>query len=155
LFDMLTHAPWGGRDAVAVDEVLDVFAGTGALGLEALSRGARHASFIEQDRGALAVLRSNILACGAADRATVLAADALGVTRGPAARGPAASLVLLDPPYGHDLVTRAMARMRAAGRIAPGALVAAETGRDEATLPVTPLGERIHGAARLTIWREP
>ena len=53
LFDMLLHAPWGGRDAVEGARVLDVFAGTGALGLEALSRGAAHAVFIERDRARL------------------------------------------------------------------------------------------------------
>ena len=57
-------------------EMLDAFAGTGALGLEALSRGAAHATFMETDRAALATLSANIAACRAADRATVLAADA-------------------------------------------------------------------------------
>ena len=68
LFDMLLHAPWGGRDAVEGARVLDVFAGTGALGLEALSRGAAFATFIEQDRAALAALRANIATLGAAGR---------------------------------------------------------------------------------------
>ena len=60
LFDMLLHAPWGGRATVEGASVLDAFAGTGALGLEALSRGAADASFIERDRAALAALRANI-----------------------------------------------------------------------------------------------
>ena len=68
LFDMLLHAPWGGRDAVEGARVLDVFAGTGALGLEALSRGAAFATFIEQDRAALAALRANIATLRAAGR---------------------------------------------------------------------------------------
>ena len=62
LFDMLLHAPWGGRDRVEGAAVLDAFAGTGALGLEALSRGAATATFIERDRAALAALRANIAA---------------------------------------------------------------------------------------------
>jgi 16S rRNA (guanine966-N2)-methyltransferase len=148
LFDTLMHAPWGGRDAVEGAEVLDVFAGTGALGLEALSRGAAHASFIENDRAALAVLRANIAACHA--NAAVLAVDARTV-----GGGPAAGLVFLDPPYGRDLVPAAMARLRAVGRIAPAALVVAETGRDEPALPVDLLDERMHGAARISVWREP
>ena len=74
---MLLHAPWGGRDAVEGAQVLDVFAGTGALGLEALSRGAAHATFVEHDRAALAALRANIAALHAEQRCSVLPLDAL------------------------------------------------------------------------------
>ena len=107
LFDMLLHAPWGGRDTVEGAQVLDIFAGTGAFGLEALSRGAAHATFVEHDRAALAALRANIAACRAQDRSTVLAIDALAIPP-----GEPASLVFLDPPYRHDLVPRAIARLR-------------------------------------------
>jgi 16S rRNA (guanine966-N2)-methyltransferase len=149
LFDMLLHAPWGGPDTVEGAHVLDLFAGTGAFGLEALSRGAAHATFVEQDRAALAALRANIAACQAQDRCTVLAIDALA-----APRGEPADLVFLDPPYRHDLVTRTLARLRAVQRLAPNALIAVETARDE-PLPTTALlAERAHGAARLSIWRE-
>ena len=82
LFDMLLHAPWGGRDAVEGAHVLDVFAGTGALGLEALSRGAAHVTFIEHDRAALAALRANITALHAEQSCTVLAIDALAAPSG-------------------------------------------------------------------------
>ena len=71
LFDMLMHAEWGGREAIEGAVVLDVFAGTGALGLEALSRGAASACFIENDPAALKALRTNIAACRAEDRAVV------------------------------------------------------------------------------------
>ncbi len=148
LFDMLLHAPWGGRACVEGARVLDVFAGTGAMGLEALSRGAAHATFIERDRAALTALRRNIAACQATDQCSVLAMQVDGV---PA--GDAATLVFLDPPYGKDLVPLAMARLLGAGRIAPGALVVAETGRDEAALPVELLAERTYGAARIGVWR--
>ena len=150
LFDMLLHAPWAGRETLEGAHVLDLFAGTGALGLEALSRGAAHATFVEQDRAALAALRANIAACRADERCTVLAIDALAIPR-----GTQAALVFLDPPYGKDLVRRAMARLHAAGRLAPDALAVAETGRDEPTPTEHKLlAERTHGAARLTIWRE-
>jgi 16S rRNA (guanine966-N2)-methyltransferase len=149
LFDMLLHAPWGGRETVEGAHTLDVFAGTGAFGLEALSRGATHATFIEHDRAALAALRANIAACRASDRSTILAIDALAVPP-----GEAAGLVFLDPPYQHDLVQRALARLRAAGRIAPGALLIAETACAEPPPTSEPLlAERNHGAARLSIWR--
>jgi 16S rRNA (guanine966-N2)-methyltransferase len=150
LFDMLLHAPWGGRDTVAGAQVLDVFAGTGACGLEALSRGAAHATFIERDRAALAALRANIAACRAQDRSTVLASDALAIPP-----GEPADLVFLDPPYRQDLVQRAIERLRAVGRLAPQALIVAETAHDEPIPTASPLlAERTHGAARLSIWRE-
>lgn len=149
LFDMLLHAPWGGRDVVEGARVLDAFAGTGAFGLEALSRGAAHATFMEQDRAALAALRGNVAACRAEDRALVLGVDVL---RAPA--GKPCGLVFLDPPYGHELVPRAMDRLRTAGWIAPGALVVVETGCDEAMPELGELlAERTHGAARLRVWR--
>ena len=150
LFDMLLHAPWAGRDAVEGAHVLDAFAGTGALGLEALSRGAAHASFLEPDRAALAALRANITACRAADRTTVLAVDA---TRPPAAKT-ACSLVFLDPPYGQGLVPRALTALRGAGWLTTGALIVAETGVTEVLEEVgAPLVVRDHGTARITVWR--
>jgi 16S rRNA (guanine966-N2)-methyltransferase len=150
LFDMLLHAPWGGRDTIEGASVLDVFAGTGALGLEALSRGAAHATFIENDSTALTALRSNIVALRAEPHCTVLPIDALD-----APHGQQCSLVFLDPPYGNDLVTRALARLRATGWIAPSALIIAETGRDELSpAPAPPLAARENGAACISIWRE-
>jgi 16S rRNA (guanine966-N2)-methyltransferase len=149
LFDMLLHAPWGARDMLDGARVLDAFAGTGAFGLEALSRGAAHAVFIEHDRAALAALRRNVAACRAEDRASALAMDVLA-----APAGEPCGLVFLDPPYGRDLVRRATDRLGAMGWIAPDAVLVAETGRDEA-LPELGilLAERPHGAARLSIWR--
>jgi len=153
LFDMLWHAPWGGRTVVQDQLVLDAFAGTGALGLEALSRGADHATFIERDRGALAVLRANITACKEDGHAAVLAADA---TKPPAARV-ACGLVFLDPPYGKDLVPQAVTALQAAGWIAPGALIVAEMGESETLdLPgYEELARRSHGAASLHMLRAP
>src|ERR1700704_5712492 len=82
LFDILMHAPWAGRSVVEDALVLDVFAGTGALGLEALSRGAASAVFVERSRAALTALRANIIACQADDRCEVLPIDALTVPDG-------------------------------------------------------------------------
>ena len=150
LFDILLHAPWAGRSFLENSPVLDLFAGTGALGLEALSRGAAHATFVEQSRPALVSLRKNIVACGAEDWCTVLAIDALAI---PA--GPRFDLVFLDPPYGRGLVARAMVRLRATARVGAGSLIVAETGRDEPVLAdVQALSDRSHGPARITIWRE-
>jgi 16S rRNA (guanine966-N2)-methyltransferase len=149
LFDMLLHAPWGGRATVEGAQVLDVFAGSGALGLEALSRGAAHASFIERDGTALAALRANIAALRAERLCTVLSVDALAV---PARQK--CELIFLDPPYGGDILPPALARLRATGWIAPGALIVAETARDEPSPSTSLLAERIHGAARISVWRE-
>ncbi|MGA9866124.1 MAG: 16S rRNA (guanine(966)-N(2))-methyltransferase RsmD [Acetobacteraceae bacterium] len=148
LFDMLLHAPWGGREVVEGAQVLDAFAGTGALGLEALSRGAAHATFMERDHAALTALRANLAAVRAEDRTRIIAGDALAPPRAASA----CALVFLDPPYGQGLVPRALTALAAAGWIAPDALVVAETARDEAAPAPSPLAERTHGAARLTIW---
>ncbi len=148
LFDMLLHAPWGGRDVIDGARVLDVFAGTGAFGLEALSRGAAHTTFVEHDRAALAALHANVAACAAQDRTDVLPIDALAIQP-----GEPADLVFLDPPYHRDLVPRAIARLRTAGRLAPHALLIAETGHDEPPPAADMLAERRHGAARISLWR--
>jgi 16S rRNA (guanine966-N2)-methyltransferase len=147
---MLLHAPWGGRlDGMVV---LDAFAGTGALGLEALSRGAAGAWFIERDRAALEALRANVAACkpptDLMQPARVLAADVLHPPP-----GSPCGLVFLDPPYGQDLLPRAMAALRGAGWIAPAALIVAEAAAGETPALGTLLAERSHGAGRVTIWR--
>ena len=149
LFDILSHAPWCGRAVMEGASVLDVFAGTGALGLEALSRGAARAVFIERAPPALTSLRANIAACRAEDRCVVLPIDALTVPAGETAR-----IVFLDPPYGQGLVSKSVARLRTMGRIGPGTLIAAEFGRGDPVPDVEPLAERMHGAARVIIWRE-
>lgn len=151
LFDMLTHAPWA--DPWAGCTVLDGFAGSGALGLEALSRGAARAAFFEIDRAALDSLRANIAVLGAAPRCVVMAADA---TRPPPTAQGGCTLVFLDPPYGRDLIARSLGMLRASGWIAPGALIVAESGCEE-NAPIAAtllLAERRHGAARLWIWRD-
>lgn len=88
-------------DITGDSRVLDVFAGTGALGLEALSRGAREAVFIEQDPQAFAVLRRNIAKCRCEDRAHVLKGDALSLLA--TLQGQQFDLILLDPPYQKNL----------------------------------------------------
>jgi 16S rRNA (guanine966-N2)-methyltransferase len=150
LFDILMHAEWGGRALIEGAAVLDVFAGTGALGLEALSRGAASATFIEADAAALRALRANVTACKAEDRSEILAMDVLAAPR--TARSP--TIAFLDPPYGLNLVPRALDRLRDVGCIGPGTLIVAETGRHEAWHPDQPLlAERHHGAARIVVFR--
>lgn len=152
IFDVLLHAPFAGRGVVHDARVLDAFAGTGAMGLEALSRGAATAVFIEQARPALTALRANIAACRAEGRAQVIAGDVLSPPR---AAVPA-TLVVLDPPYGQGLVPRALAALAAAGWVAPGALVVAEHGDGEALPDMAGFArcdERRYGAARVLFLR--
>lgn len=88
----------GSLDVVEGARVLDLFAGTGAMGIEALSRGASHCVFVERDRDALTVLRRNIDQLGIADRSTVVAGDAHGA----AVQFRDTDLVIADPPYGYS-----------------------------------------------------
>src|SRR5207248_11780943 len=120
LFNILSHGsfaaaglPFAGRP------VLDAFAGTGALGLEALSRGASTAAFIENGRDALVTLRRNIAALGEEDRAHIVAADA---TRPPRAAMVCAA-AFLDPPYRSGLGGPALSALAGAGWLTPDALV--------------------------------
>jgi 16S rRNA (guanine966-N2)-methyltransferase len=152
LFDILAHGRFGAGPVYEAARVLDAFAGTGAFGLEALSRGAAEASFIENDRVALRALRANIAALGEEKRAAVLALDAL---HPPRASAPAA-LAFLDPPYGADLAAPALAALADAGWFAPDALVVVElSARDRLDPPpgFTLLDERRYGAARLAFLR--
>jgi 16S rRNA (guanine966-N2)-methyltransferase len=150
LFDMLVHAPWGGRTLLEGASVLDVFAGTGAFGLEAVSRGAAGATFIENDVAAIAALRANIAACRSEARARVVAADALHPPR-----GSAQTIVFMDPPYGQGLVPLAIAALRRAGWIAADTLLIAEAGRlDEVAPGGSVLAQRAHGVTKVIVWRE-
>jgi 16S rRNA (guanine966-N2)-methyltransferase len=148
VFDILRHAPWAGAEFMQAARVLDVFAGTGAFGLEALSRGAASASFIENARAAQAAIESNIAACKAAEQTRLVQADAL---RPPP--GTPHDLLFLDPPYGQNFVPRALAALGAAGWIAPGALLVAELGPGDVFAPPLVLAERTHGKARLVFCR--
>jgi 16S rRNA (guanine966-N2)-methyltransferase len=84
---------------------LDLFAGTGAVGIEALSRGASHCTFVERSRAATAVIRSNLATTGLGDRATVRTADASRWLRRRPSDVPAVQLAFLDPPYSIELPT--------------------------------------------------
>ena len=118
LFNVLSGGRYG--DPVSGVRVLDLFAGTGALGLEALSRGAAFCTFVDNGRRARALLRRNLDRFDAHDRADLLLADALKL--GPTT-APPAGLVFLDPPYGRALGAAALEIARANGWIAEDALI--------------------------------
>lgn len=120
--------------------VLDLFAGAGSLGIEALSRGAAHATFVERDRKALAAIRANVEATGMGDRARVVAANVTTFLGG-AASGPY-DLVFCDPPFADvDLLSATLAHEGLRASLAPQALVVARVLRKHR--PAVPPGARI------------
>ena len=152
LFDILMHGRLSDGPAYEDAIVLDAFAGTGAFGLEALSRGARFVTFLENDRVARAVLKENIAALGETQHAAILSGDA---TRPPRATGPC-SLAFLDPPYREDLAAPALVALGKAGWLAENALVIVElAAREDFEVPdgFALLDERRYGAARFVFLR--
>lgn len=143
----------GGRfdDPVTGARVLDLFAGTGALGLEALSRGAAHATFVDDGRVAQRLIRDNIARARRQADAVLLICDATRLP--PLAQAPC-DLIFLDPPYGLGLGQKALVAARAGGWIAPGALVVWE---DSAPQPAGPgfdmLDQRRYGDTHVTLMR--
>ena len=135
--------------------VLDLYAGTGALAIEALSRGDGRADLVERAPAACAVIRRNLERAGLTGRARLYCADVvrtLDQLNGPY------TTVFLDPPYAEGLLATATAALAAAGWIAPAALVVAESAAAEATPAppgFAPLAERMHGPARLSVFRAP
>jgi len=116
--------------AVTGDRVLDLFAGSGALGIEALSRGALHATFVDAARPALIAIRGNLRELGLEDRASVVAGDAVVNAARHAPDAPW-RLVFVDPPYRSDLATRAVLALPGE-HLAPGAVVVIEHDRRNA-----------------------
>jgi 16S rRNA (guanine(966)-N(2))-methyltransferase RsmD len=108
---------------IAGARVLDGYAGTGAVGIEALSRGAAHVSFVERQRRAVALIEANLAACGVEQGYTIHTGDVGPVLRG-LPEDVEFDLVLLDPPYEADTVTQALDA--AAGRLADGGLIVLE-----------------------------
>lgn len=134
LFSMLTGGRFG--DPVTGAVVLDLFAGTGALGLEALSRGADFVTFVDDGRVAGRLIGENVAKCRAGGRTRLIARNAARLGENP---GVPAALVFLDPPYGKGLGERALAAALAGGWVAPGAVIVWE----ESGPVVPPEGVRV------------
>lgn len=151
VFNLLTNGRLG--NVVAGAQVLDLFAGTGAMGLEALSRGATRATFVEASAGGCALIRRNVERMRVGERAAVLGRDA---TRPGENAGAAHDLVFLDPPYRRHMGEAALTAALAGGWLAPGALILWEEGAP----PVMPPGfalldQRRYGQAVVTLVRAP
>jgi len=130
--------------------VLDLFAGSGALGIEALSRGAEHAVFVDRAAQALRLIEKNLSRCGLLHAASLMRKDlSRGLPRRLVSGAPHETLVFLDPPYRQGLIPPVLAALGEVGILAPGSLIVAETAWDETlsvpTGPVQLLDSRRYG----------
>ncbi|MBA2541205.1 MAG: 16S rRNA (guanine(966)-N(2))-methyltransferase RsmD [Deltaproteobacteria bacterium] len=139
--------------------VLDLFAGSGAVGIEALSRGAPHATFVDSARLALTATRGNLKDLGVEDRATVITSDAIAFAKRPLPEGAAPwRLVFVDPPYASDLATRAVLAIPSAS-LAPDVVIVIE--HDRRNAPPEALGslvrtdERRYGDTLISFYEVP
>jgi 16S rRNA (guanine966-N2)-methyltransferase len=156
LFNSLCHgnSRIGNRDSVRDTIMLDGFAGTGAIGLEAVSRGAAHVTLMESDKTALQLCRENVASLGEQASVSILSGDCLTPVR---AAQPC-NLIFLDPPYRSGIAGDALEALAKAGWIASGALCLIELAAKE---PFTPpdgtelLDERRYGAAQIKFLRWP
>jgi 16S rRNA (guanine966-N2)-methyltransferase len=133
LFNILAHTY---DDPASGARVIDLFAGTGALGLEAMSRGAEFALFIDDGAEARALIRQNVEALGLGGATRIFRRDATRL--GPAHPVEPFSLAFLDPPYRHGLAEKSLASLRDGNWLAPGALIVVEEATDAGF--ATPVG---------------
>ncbi len=154
IFNILAHADW----APPLDgaRVIDTFAGSGALGFEAMSRGGAFCLFVETEATARGCIRDNVEAFQLFGNTRLHRRSAIDLGAKPAGLGAPFDLVFMDPPYAHGLVPPALAQLLSGQWITPDALVVAETGSNEPA-PETPgwtlLDERTYGAARVSFLR--
>jgi 16S rRNA (guanine966-N2)-methyltransferase len=151
LFNVLEHAAWA--PSLKARRVLDVFAGSGALGLEAISRGAAFCLFLDRNVAAREAITANVGALNLLDRTRIDRRDATALGVRTNTDGAPFDLVFLDPPYGQGLGEAAVARLATGAWLAAGALVVLERGgADPAPTPdgFRLLDERVWGAARVS-----
>lgn len=153
IFNVLAHADWS--PGIEGRRVLDLFAGSGALGLEAMSRGAAFALFVETESAARGAIRDNIEALGLFGTTRIHRRDATDLGVKPAGLGDPFDLVFLDPPYGKGLGERALARLGEGGWITPEALIMLEVGAEDTPqlAAFETLDERGYGAAKVFFLR--
>lgn len=150
LFSMLAH-----RDVLAGARVLDLFAGSGALGLEALSRGAASALFVESSRRVARTLAGNVAALGVERRARIVVRDAVSALQALAAEGARFDLCFLDPPYATGHAAQSLALLAEGGLLSERALLVAESDRRHPPGPIAALSlalERRYGDTLLSFY---
>lgn len=153
LFNVLTA-----RDDVVFDgaRIIDLFAGSGALGLEAMSRGGAWCLFVETDAPARGAIRDNVEALGLFGVTRIHRRSAAALGTKPASAGAPFTLAFLDPPYDKGLVPPALETLREGGWLADGAIVIVEQGKSETPAAVadfTELDRRTYGAAQIGLYR--
>lgn len=154
LFNVLAHASWAPDLSGA--RVIDLFAGSGALGFEAISRGAAFCLFVETDDGARGAIRENAETLGLFGKTRVHRRSATDLGVRPGSAGEAFTLAFLDPPYGKGLGEQTLARLIEGDWLAPDAVVVFERGADELDLQAPGyelVDERTWGAARVWFLR--
>jgi 16S rRNA (guanine966-N2)-methyltransferase len=119
IFNILAHQVYGAN-------IIELFAGTGALSIEALSRGAAQALMIDKSARCVAVIQRNIRVCNLEDRASVIQKDARQDLDRIAAGMPEFNLVFMDPPYGQGFIKPALINLHQSGKLAPNALIVVE-----------------------------
>jgi 16S rRNA (guanine966-N2)-methyltransferase len=150
VFNILAHADF----AVALEgaRVADLFAGTGAMGIEALSRGAAFCLFVDDAAESRALIRQNVEMLNLTGVSKIWRRDATSLGDMAAGAGGPFELVILDPPYRKGLIEPALASLLSGGWLAEGAVVVAETGEDESVegTGYTRVDERTYGETRVT-----
>ncbi len=157
IFNILAHQDFGEGFTVEGARVADLFAGTGALGLEAISHGAAFALFVDISAESRALVHRNVEALGLTGVTKIWRRDATRLGPMAAGSGGPFDLVFLDPPYRQNLIAPALASLRDGGWLAPGAVIVAESAADEDAFATpagfTNLDERIYGETRVTFLR--
>jgi 16S rRNA (guanine966-N2)-methyltransferase len=150
---MLEHRGW-----LVEASIIDLYAGSGALGIEALSRGARHVVFVESSASVVRTLRDNLTASGYRERADVIPTTAERALRTLERQGRRADGVIADPPYGQGHVQRVVDQVAAGQVLAAGGWLAVEHAIDEAPIGrpgLCAVASRRHGDTALTLLQRP
>lgn len=155
IFNILAHNDFGVDFRLEDARVLDLFAGTGALGCEALSRGAKFCLFVDSDADSRGLIRQNVEALGLTGVSKIWKRDATLLGPVAANAGGAFSLAFVDAPYRKGLTEAALISARDGGWLTQGAVMVAETGADEPALAVdgfAAVDERSYGETRVAIF---
>jgi 16S rRNA (guanine966-N2)-methyltransferase len=156
IFNILSHNDFGTGFAIEGARVADLFAGTGAMGIEALSRGAAFCLFVDDSAESRALIRENVEALSLTGVTKIWRRDATKLGPMAAGAGGPFELVILDPPYRTGLIAPALASLRDGGWLAPDAIAVAEAAEGE-SIPsadgFAALDERVYGETRVRILR--
>ena len=156
VFNILSHNDFETGFRIEAARVADLFAGTGAMGIEALSRGAAFCLFVDDSADSRALIRRNVEAFGLTGTTKIWRRDATSLGPMAAGAGGPFDLVFLDPPYHKDLIVPALASLRDGGWLATNAVLVVETAEDETVAPAegfAVLDERTYGDTKVRLLR--